>query len=221
MKVLVIEDNEILSRNIVRYLSARDIHVQICLDGKEWYHQASLNYYDAIILDINLPNMNGNEICKKLREKWKNTPIIMLTSNSTNQDVIEWLWLWADDYLTKPFEYSILLARIDAITRRILKNKSNTKIHVNDEIILDLEKYELFKKWEKVHLSTREFDLIKFLAQNKSKAMSREEIYQSVWGEADNDFIFSKTIDVYIWYLRKKLGKEIIQTRKWYWYIIE
>ena len=220
MKVLVIEDNEILSRNIVRYLASREIFAEASLDWEEWLYKALTKHFDIIILDINLPKKDGIEICKTLREKWKEVSIIMLTSRWTNDDIVTGLDIWADDYLVKPFEYSELLARINAIYRRRMQNQSNTIISF-DDIEINLKTIEVKQNWEIVALSKLEFELLKYLAQNKSKALSREDIYEAVWWERDNDFVYGKTIDVYIWYLRKKLGKELIETVKWYWFIIK
>ena len=220
MKVLVIEDNEILSRNIVRYLASREIFAEASLDWEEWLYKALTKYFDIIILDINLPKKDWIEICKTLREKWKEVSIIMLTSRWTNDDIVTGLDIWADDYLVKPFEYSELLARINAIYRRRMQNQSNTIISF-DNIEINLKTIEVKQNWEIVALSKLEFELLKYLAQNKSKALSREDIYEAVWWERDNDFVYGKTIDVYIWYLRKKLGKELIETVKWYWFIIK
>lgn len=219
MKVLIIEDNEILSRNLVRYLAIKDIQSDVSFDWKDWLHKASTNFYDAIILDINLPLMDWMEICKNLREKWKDVPIIMLTSRSSKSDIIDWLNLWADDYLSKPFDYDELVARLHTLTRRNLKNKSNTKINVND-FVIDLEEIQVYKWKNKISLSTLEFNLFKYLAQNIWKVVSRQELYEHVWWEFDWDLMFSKTVDVYIWYLRKKLWKDLIETKKWFWYII-
>lgn len=219
MKVLVIEDNEILSRNIVRYLASREIFAEASLDWEEWLYKALTKHFDIIILDINLPKKDWIEICKTLREKWKEVSIIMLTSRWTNDDVVTGLDIWADDYLVKPFEYSELLARINAIYRRRMQNQSNTIISF-DNIEINLKTIEVKQNWEIIALSKLEFELLKYLAQNKSKALSREDIYEAVWWERDNDFVYGKTIDVYIWYLRKKLGKELIETVKWYWFII-
>ena len=219
MRVLVVEDNEILSRNLVRYLISRDIFAEVALDWDEGLRKAATKYYDIVILDINLPGMNGLEICKGLREREKDVSIIMLTSNSRNEDIIDGLDSGADDYLVKPFEYSELMARMNAIMRRKNVNKSNTKISVWD-IEVDLQKVEVSQKWKQVKLSKLEYDLFKYLAQNKWMALSRKEIYETVWGEFDGDFMFSKTIDVYIGYLRKKLGKEVIETKKGYWFLI-
>ena len=219
MKVLIIEDNEILSRNLVRFLSLKDIHSDVSFDWKNWLYKASINFYDVIILDINLPEKNWLELCKEFREKWKETPIIMLTSRSTKTDIIEWLNLWADDYLPKPFDYEELLARINTLARRNFKNKSNTKILVW-EYMIDLEEIQVYKWEEKIKLSNLEFNLFKYLSQNKSRVVSRQDIYEHVWWEFEWDFMFSKTVDVYIWYLRKKLWKKIIETKKGFWYII-
>ena len=177
-------------------------------------------HFDIIILDINLPKKDWIEICKTLREKWKEVSIIMLTSRWTNDDIVTGLDIWADDYLVKPFEYSELLARINAIYRRRMQNQSNTIISF-DNVEINLKTIEVKQNWEIVALSKLEFELLKYLAQNKSKALSREDIYEAVWWERDNDFVYGKTIDVYIWYLRKKLGKELIETVKWYWFIIK
>lgn len=219
MKILVVEDNEILWRNIVRYFSSKDIFTDLAIDWEIWLNKAIQNYYDIIILDINLPKINGIDICKTLREKEKDVSIIMLTSMWANTEVINWLDSWADDYLVKPFEYSELLARINAIVRRKMKNHSNTII-TNWDIELNLEKVEVKKSWEVIKLSKLEYDLFKYLMQNKWKALSREDIYKVVWWEFQDEFMFSKTIDVYIWYLRKKLWRELIETKKWYWFLI-
>ena len=142
MKVLVIEDNEILSRNIVRYLASREIFAEASLDWEEWLYKALTKHFDIIILDINLPKKDGIEICKTLREKWKEVSIIMLTSRWTNDDIVTGLDIWADDYLVKPFEYSELLARINAIYRRRMQNQSNTIISF-DNIEINLKTIEI------------------------------------------------------------------------------
>lgn len=220
MRVLVVEDNEILSRNLVRYLASKEIFAELSMDWKDWYYKWLNKYYDIIILDINLPEMNWLDFCKKLREKGRDVGIIMLTSMWTNDNIITGLESGADDYLVKPFDYWELLARINAITRRKMKNKSTTVIKIWN-IELDLEKHLVKKDKVEIKLSKLEYDLFKFLAQNKGKALSRDEIYKNVWWEFSWDFMFSKTIDVYIWYLRKKVWKEVIETKKWFWFMIK
>lgn len=218
MKVLIVEDTQELATTLVRFLASKGISADMSLDGIDGLYKGTTKYYDAIILDINLPGKDGLEVCRELREKEKDVPIIMLTSRSSKQDTILGLELWADDYLAKPFDYDILVARLEALTRRGLKNKSTTTLGLWD-LHIDLEKAEV-KKWEKqIHLSSLEFDLLKYFAQNKGKVISRQELYEKVWGEFEGDFMFSKTVDVYIWYLRKKFGKDVVETKKWFWYI--
>jgi len=219
MKILIIEDNTELWSGLVRYLGLKNIHSELAVDGIQGLHKSLTKYYDAIVLDINLPGKNGLELCRELRVKWKDVPIIMLTSRSSNEDIVTWLDAWADDYLGKPFDYDVLIARLDALTRRSLKNKSTSTLSIW-EYLLDLEKIELTNKENKViHLSHLEFELIKYFASNKGRAIDRKELYEKVWGEFQWEFMFSKTVDVYIWYLRKKLWKDIVETKKWYWYI--
>ena len=120
----------------------------------------------------------------------------------------------ADDYLVKPFDYDILIARIEALTRRNLKNKGTQSLSIGAYSI-NLETLKVTdRKEEEIHLSTLEFSLLKYFAQNKNRVLSRQELYEKVWGEFDGDFMFSKTVDVYIGYLRKKLGTDIIETKK-------
>lgn len=219
MKILIIEDTQDLATGLARYLSVKNIHSELSFDGEDGLYKALTKYYDAIVLDINLPKKNGIDVCRELREKEKEVPIIMLTSRSSNDDIIAWLDCGADDYLVKPFDYDVLVARLDALTRRNLKNKSTSELHIW-EYTLDLEKIEVSNNsGEDIHLSDLEFRLLKYFAQNKWRAIERQELYEKVWWEFDGDFMFSKTVDVYIGYLRKKLGREIVETKKWHWYI--
>lgn len=219
MKILLIEDNIQISKNVIRFLSINNISCDSSLDGKEGLYKALTTYYDVIILDINLPMMNGLDVLRWIRERQKDNQIIILTSNSLKEDIIQWLNLWADDYMTKPFDFDELLARLHTLNRRNLKNKSNI-IHFWKDYILDIEKTEVRKIDDIIKLSNLEFNLLKYLVQNQQKTISRQELYEKVWGEFDWDIMFSKTVDVYIWYLRKKLYPDIIQTVKGIWYKI-
>jgi len=220
MKVLIVEDTQALATTMVRFLATKNIQADISPDGIDGLYKAATKYYDAIVLDINLPEKDGITLCRELREKEKDVPVIMLTSRSSKEDIIAWLEAWADDYLIKPFDYEILVARLDALTRRNLKNKSTTTLTIWDYVI-DLIKREVYTSKKTVHLSNLEFDLLKYFAQNKNKVITRQELYEKVWWEFEWNFMFSKTVDVYIGYLRKKLWREIILTKKWYWYISE
>lgn len=225
MKILIIEDNVAIARNIWRFFEIEWIKSEISNNWKEWFEKALMNFFDLIILDINLPEMSGIEICENLRKRENNIPILMLTSNSQDKDIIKWLNVWADDYLTKPFDLDVLLARTKALTRRNLKNKSS-KIEIifeenwEQKIEINLEKKEVLKNWKIIKLSSLEFNLLEFFAQNKWKVLNRKNIFEKVWGDFD-EFMFSRNVDIYIWYLRKKLWKKIIETKKGIGYLVQ
>lgn len=219
MRVLIIEDNQILSRNLSTYLISRDIFAEAAFSGKDGLFKAMTKMYDVILLDINLPEIGGLEICQRIREKWVDVDIIMLTSLWASDDITTGLDKWADDYLVKPFQYSELLSRMKAVSRRRMINKSNTLLQTRD-IVIDLHRSEVKKAWVIIKLSHLEFELLKFLVQNTWKTLSRKEIFERVWWESDSDFIFSKTINVYIGYLRKKLWADLIETKKGFWFLI-
>ena len=221
MKILIVEDTRELGASLVRYLAVKNISAELVLDGVEWLYRASTQYYDVIILDINLPGKDGLEICRELRLKEKSVPIIMLTSRSWKDDIITGLEAWADDYLVKPFDYGILLARLEALARRNLKNKS-TEILRAWNFTLNLETLSVENiSGENIHLSHLEFQLLKYFAQNKGRVIARQELYEKVWGEFEGHMMFSKTIDVYIGYLRKKLWSDIVETKKGFGYMMK
>lgn len=218
MRILIVEDHEILWRNLQTFLSIKNIESHVSRDGEDGLFLALTEKFDMIILDINLPKLSGVEVCQKLREKWKNTPVLMLTSRSAKTDIITWLDIGADDYMTKPFDYDELFARINSLTRRNLENKSTTKI-AHKNFVIDLKSAQVFIDDREVKLSNLEFELLKYFSQNREKIIPKSELYENVWWEYD-DFHNSKTVDVYIGYLRKKMGKDIVETKKGFWYIM-
>lgn len=234
MKILIIEDNHVLARNISRFFDMEWIKSEVSNDWKEWLEKALMYYFDLIVLDINLPWMDWIQICEELRKKEKNIPILMLTSRSWDWDVVKWLNSWADDYLTKPFDLDVLLARVNALVRRNLKNKTKNieinffendwedeKNKIKSEINLNInfDKNEVLKNWEIIKLSHLEFNLLKLLIQNKWKVLTRSEIFDKVWWDFD-EYMFSRNVDIYVWYLRKKIWKNFIKTKKWVWYLV-
>lgn len=217
MKILIVEDNEILSKNIATYLRLEDIESKQLFSWKNINYELTLCNYDLVILDLWLPDVDWLEVCKNIRNSEKNIPILILTARNTLKDKISWLNCWWDDYLTKPFDYEELLARIKALARRNYKVKSNEIKLWNIEINIDEKKVKL--EWNDIHLSNLEIDLLIYLIHNKWKIIKKEELFEKVWWEYDA-FTMSRTVDVYVWYLRKKLGKNIIETIRWQWYII-
>ena len=218
MKVLIIEDNQMLSNNISKFLNLEKIKTDQAFTWKDGYYEVIKNDYDVIILDLNLPDIDGTKICKKLRDNGISIPIIMLTARTTTKDKINWLDIWADDYLTKPFDYNELLARLKSLVRRNYNVKSK-KIKVKN-IEMDIDNKTVQKDSKLVKLTWLEFNLLLFFCQNKWKVFSKEKLLEKVWWEFDA-LMFSRTVDIYIWYLRKKLWKDLIITKRWLWYMIE
>jgi two-component system copper resistance phosphate regulon response regulator CusR len=217
MKVLIVEDNKILSENIRDYLEAKGIKSKQLFDWDYVEFELSSGNYDLVILDLGLPTMNWDEVCNRIRQGGNDIPILILTSRNTINDKIKLFKSWSDDYLTKPFEYTELLLRIHALTKRSFTNKANI-IKVND-IEIDIDMRKAFKSGNEVILSNLEFNLLTFLLQNKWKIMTKETLLEKVWWEYDA-FEMSRTLDVHIWYLRKKFDSELIETIRWKWYMI-
>lgn len=216
MNTLLIEDNIALAQTVTRYLATQDITCTLRTDGKEGFMEAINNNYDVIILDIELPNMDGIEICRRLRSEWKNTPIIMLTSRGTHDDIVNGLDYGADDYLSKPADYRELVARIRALSRRNFAEKSTEMIHIGD-LEINQTLHQVKWKWYDVELSKREFELLLYFAQNRDKIITKNELAEKVWGIYDV-WEDGKVVEVYIGYLRKKIHKNIIDTQKWFGY---
>lgn len=215
--ILIVEDNEILSNNINKYLDLEWINSKQLFSWEKVVFELVSNDYDAIILDIWLPDINWLELCENIREKWINIPILMLTARSETKDKIAGFESWTDDYLTKPFDYDELLMRLKALIRRNMSVKSE---HIKLwDIEINLDEKIINKKEKNIKLSKTEFELFTLLVQNKWKVLSKEEIFKKVWWDYD-PFTSSRKVDVYIGYLRKKLWEKVIETKRGEWYII-
>ena len=219
MNILITEDNHTISKNLSRYLWLKEISSTIAPSAEEAEVLLSQEKFDLILLDIGLPGMDGTELLTKLRKEGNNIPIIFLTSRDTDEDIIAWLWLGADDYISKPFDYEILIARLQSVLRRTQKKVHSVTVW---EYVLNYDKEEISKSntGEKIFLSNLEFKLISYLSKNKGKVIDRATIYEEVWGNFD-DFQLSRNTDIYVGYLRKKLWKDIIKTKKWSGYYVD
>ncbi len=209
MHILLIEDQEKLAKNIRQYLELEHYAVTLATDGREGFEKAMTQEIDLLILDINLPGMDGYIICSMLRENKKNMPILMLTARSKQEEIVRGLNLGADDYLTKPFDLDELLARVRALIRRKTGEKQ-PRITIGD-ITLDTNVQEVTKSGKKVDLSPKEFALFSFLVLHRGVVQERPSLIEHVWGGRD-ELLFSQTVDVHIAYLRRKLGKKTIET---------
>jgi DNA-binding response OmpR family regulator len=180
--------------------------VSTAKDGKKGFSMAKEQAYDLIILDIMLPEMNGLEICKQLRQTGITTPILMLTARSQEVDKVLGLELGADDYVTKPFSPRELRARVNALLRRVKLNQQEIDQYHFGDMDIDFKKYEARKGGRPIYLTALEFAMLHFLIQNKGQVVSRDSILDMVWG--DNVYVYPRTVDTHIVHLRKKIEKD-------------
>jgi len=209
MHILVIEDQRKLAANIKALLELEQYTVSVAHDGKEGFEKAMTEEIDVLILDLNLPGMDGYVICAMLRQEKKNMPILMLTARTKQQEVVHGLNIGADDYLPKPFDSDELIARVRALLRRVSPTR-DPKISTGD-VLVDTNTQDVFVRGKKVSLSPKEYALFVFLLRNKGRVYDRPSIINHVWGGRD-ELMFSQTVDVHIAYLRRKLGKHVIET---------
>ncbi len=204
MRVLIIEDNPKMATAIQKGLQANGFAVDISHTGFDGEDLASAEQYDVVLLDLMLPDRDGVEVCRNLRRRCVDTPIIMLTALSTTEDKIEGLDAGADDYITKPFEFDELLARIRAILRRGEATEGRTLRC--DDLELDLYSRRAKRGESEWELSNREFALLEYLMRNPNRVLSRTQISEKVWDMSLEPS--SNVIDVYISALRKKIDRE-------------
>jgi DNA-binding response OmpR family regulator len=210
-KILIVEDERKIADTLNLGLSENGFYVKVAYDGIIGEKLVESNIYDLIILDINLPGLNGYELCRVIRRKSARTAVIMLTSMSTLNDKITGYDAGADDYLVKPFEFRELLLKI----RVLLKRTMNEQIPVGnilraDDLELNLDTKEVKREGIIIHLTAKEFQLLEYMIRNKNRLLSRADIAVNVW---DMDFHSNtNVIDVYVSYLRNKIDKKF--TRK-------
>lgn len=223
MRILVIEDEHKIANSIKRGLEIEGYAVDTAYDGMTGFDLSSSEDYDALILDLLLPKMDGITICKRLREDGIHIPILMLTAKGQVEDRVEGLNSGADDYLPKPFAFEELLARVKALTRRPQKGL-DTKLKVSD-LELDTINYSVKRNKKSITLSRKEFSLLEYLMRHKGQTLTKDQIISHVW-DYDSD-ILPNTVEVYIGYLRNKIdkafpnSKSLIQTLRGFGYKIE
>lgn len=221
MRILVIEDEEKIARFIQRGLKEEGYSVDVAFDGHQGYEYAATETYDAIILDIMLPKMDGVTLCSKLREEKNTTPILMLTARDAVKDKVKGLDAGADDYLVKPFAFEELLARIRALLRKKGDHVS-TSLQVGD-LVMNLLTHQVSRAGKTIELTAKEFTVLEYLMHNAGKVVTRTMLAEHAW---DINFeSFTNVIDVYINYLRNKIDKpfkkQIIHTIRGRGYVIE
>jgi two-component system OmpR family response regulator len=215
MRVLVIEDQADLRRVVMEMLEEDGYAVDVAADGVEGLTKAKVWPYDAVVLDLMLPKLHGNQVLEELRTTHR-TPVLILSARDTVTDRVAGLDRGADDYLTKPFERTELLARVRALIRRSA-GRADSTLTIGD-LIIDLRARCVLRADEPIPLTAREYGLLEYLAVHRGRLVSRTELYDHLFDE--NDETFSNLLDVYVCYLRKKLGADVIETRRGLGYVI-
>ena len=232
MKILVVEDEQKVAEVLKRGLLEAGYDVALAFDGQTGLRMATAEPYDLLLLDINLPGMNGLELCKRLREKDEITPVLMLTALSMSDDIVAGFEAGADDYLPKPFRFNELYARIKALTKRKkiifdlaarAEAKNASDVFRLADLQIDFDAREVKRAGKAIQLTAKEYALLEYLARNTGKVRSRLEIAEAVWGldfETGTNFI-----DVYISYLRNKIDKpfgvKLIHTITGFGYVLK
>lgn len=207
MRILVIEDDAFTLEFLSKKLREQGYAVDTSEEGEVGLYKARSCDYDALILDVNLPGLNGWELLKRLR-KTKKTPVVMLSSCSSIEERVRGLDAGADDYITKPFELPELFARLRAVIRRSAQHARST-IEIGD-VIVDLSARSVSRSGEVIPLTPREYAIVEYLAMHRGKIVSRTALFEHLCDE--NDDTLSNVIDVHVGKIRKKLGRNFIAT---------
>ena len=211
--ILLVEDNQTIGQNIQKYLKLEGYSV---LWVQNWSYANEVvkhQEFDLVLLDLMLPGTDGLVVAKTIKEYQEQTRILMMTAKGQLEDKLEGFEVWADDYLVKPFDLEELVARIEALLRRSVQ-KDVVSYGV---LTLDNLQKKIFKGWEEIKLSLKEFQILELLIRNKGMALSRLDIIEEIWGW-DAGFEEDGKLDVYLSTIRRKIWKDMIETIKGYGY---
>jgi heavy metal response regulator len=222
MRILLVEDDTGIARFVKQGLSEKSFSVDVAADGEEGIHAALRMKYDLIVLDILLPKMDGKEVLKKVRSMGIQTPVIFLTAKDSESDIIHGLNLGADDYVTKPFSFNELLARIQAIIRRDKAVTYSSRLQMAN-LILEPDGHRVFREKTKIELTPKEYVLLEFFMRHPGQIVTRTMISEKVW-----DYHFDTStniIDVHVSHLRNKIDRDfepkLLHTVKGVGYVLE
>lgn len=206
-KILIVEDEKKIATTLKKGLAENGYHVDLAFDGLIGKRLFESNSYDLLILDINLPGINGYDLCKAIRNTNQHIPIIMLTAMNTTEDKIEGFDTGTDDYIIKPFEFKELLVRIRALLKRTMNQQLPTgNILKVADLEMNLDTKEVKRADQSITLTAKEFQLLEYFMRNRNRVLSRADIAERVW-EIDFD-TQTNVIDVYVNYLRNKIDKK-------------
>lgn len=218
--VLIVEDEPEMARLLSRGLEEEQFEVSLARDGRSALEMSSSRCYDVILLDVMLPRMSGIEVARQLRRREQEIPVLMLTARDTLHDIVHGLDAGADDYMTKPFSFLELLARLRALARRNEFRRKNV-LEVQD-LVLDVIALRTFRGGREIHLSHTEFRLLELLVRNAGRVVSRPDILEKVWGNGRD--VTENTLDAFVRLLRKKVDQDaenkLIRTHRGFGYSV-
>jgi two-component system response regulator RegX3 len=214
LRLLIVEDEIAIRTGLVDVFVYHGYDVDIAVDGLTSLSMAQSGRYDLILLDVMLPGRNGYEICETIREADREQPIIMLTAKSGDNDIIQGLALGADDYVTKPFSVAQLVLRVQAVLRRTRVVASNdAALRLGDGIEIDTRNLRAQIGASEVRFTRREIEILQYLSEHAERPVSREELLHKVWGYAKNLEIETRTVDIHVAKLRRKLEPDAKQPK--------
>ena len=218
-RILVVEDDKKIQELIEEFLLSQNYKVTCADDGIEGYEKYRESKFDLIMLDVMMPKLDGHDLCKMIRKKDKEVPIIFLTALGEEDDEVTGFDLEADDYITKPFSFNVLIRRVEVALKRSNKVNNDLDIMRYKDLSLDMKRYKVFIKEEEIELTLKEFNILKLLISQYPRVVPRETIIEKVW---QYDFFDdTRVIDAHVKNLRKKIVANYIKTVKGIGYVLE
>jgi DNA-binding response OmpR family regulator len=214
IRILIVEDEEAIRTGLIDVLVYHGYEVEFAADGISGLDKALSGRFDLILLDVMLPGMDGFDICNRIRAQDRDQPVIMLTAKSTDEDIIQGLSLGADDYVAKPFSVAQLVLRIQAVLRRSrIGAELDATLRLGEDIEVDCRNLQGSRGEEALAFTRREVELLQYLRLNPDRPVSRDELLAKVWGYARNSDIETRTVDIHIAKLRRKIEPDPARPR--------
>ncbi|MEN8075788.1 response regulator transcription factor [Clostridioides difficile] len=218
-RILVVEDDSQIQELIVEFLSSQDYIVDTANDGVDGYEKFKEGKYDLVILDVMMPRLDGHSLCKMIKNIDKEVAVIFLTALGDEENEVKGFELKADDYISKPFSFNILIKRVEAVLRRKVKEETEGDILSFEGLKLDLQKFKSYVEGEEIELTLKEFNILKLMISSYPTVVSREKLIEKIWGY--DYFGDTRVIDAHMKNIRKKIKKDYIKTIKGVGYVLE
>lgn len=218
-KILVVEDDNQIQELIVEFLSSQDYIVETANDGVEGYEKFKEGEYDLVILDVMMPRLDGHSLCKMIKSVDKEVSVIFLTALGDEENEIKGFDLKADDYISKPFSFNILIKRVEAVLRRKNREKVEEEVLRFEGLKLELQTFKSYVEGEEIELTLKEFNILKLMISSYPTVVSREKLIGKIWGY--DYFGDTRVIDAHMKNIRKKIKKDYIKTIKGVGYVLE